>query len=174
MLFLNRLPTGTIAFGILILSVGASLAAEPQAGLWQQTTTTTMPGMNMPQMPSLPPEALAQMQAAGVQMPNFGQPQSSTSQFCITPEDIANRQPFDDDQMDDCTQENLQMSESGMSVDILCTGETAGSGRIEYVFDSPTHYTGTMTLQSSRQGMSMNMHTDIDATWLGPDCGGVE
>lgn len=162
----------------LILAVAISdvgLAAEPMPGLWENTTTTNISGTNMPQMPNLPPEVLAQMQAAGVQMPNFSQPQTRTDQFCITPEEIANRQPFADDELDEnCTQENFQMDDNGMSVDIVCTGETSGTGHIEYVFDSATHFTGTLTMQGSRQGMTTNINSDIEANWLGADCGNVD
>jgi hypothetical protein len=159
------------AFVFAIISSTVVLAAEPNPGLWQQTTTTAISGMSMP---ALPPDVLAQMQAAGVQMPNMGQPQTRTSQFCITPEEIANREPFADELEDNCTQQNFQMDDNGMSVDIVCTGETAGTMHIEYLFVSATHFTGMMTMQGSRQGMNMNSNTEIDATWVASDCGNVD
>jgi hypothetical protein len=173
MIFPFRLVTAGTALVLGIMVSTAVLAAEPMPGLWQQTTTTNM---NMPTMPELPPEVLAQMQASGVPLPNFNQPQTRTSQYCITPEEIANREPFaEDEEMDEnCTQENFQMDDNGMSVDYVCTGEHAGTMHMEYVFVSPTHFTGTMTMQGSGQGVSMNMQTSMEGNWLGAECGNVE
>jgi hypothetical protein len=171
-----RLATGgaALVLGMMVPSIG--MAAEPLPGLWEQTTVTDMSGANMPAMPELSPEVLAQMQAAGIQMPNFSQPQTRTSQYCITPEEIANREPLaeDEEMEENCTQENFQSDENGMSADYICTGENAGTMHMEYVFVSPTHFTGTMTLQGTGQGMAMNMQTNIEGNRLGADCGNVE
>ena len=117
----------------------ALLAAELRPGLWTQTITSDMSGMELPEMPDIPPETLAQMEAMGIQLPNmdFSQPRATTVQTCITPDEIANREPFDmdEDMDDDCRQENLQTSDSGMSMDLVCTGAMNGMGRIEYVFE---------------------------------------
>jgi hypothetical protein len=171
-----RLAIGGAALTFTSTISSLALADLPQPGLWQQSTTTDMSGMNMPQMPQLPPEVLAQMQAAGVHMPNFSQPQTRTSQFCITPEEITNRQPFEEDEEmeDNCTQENFQMDDNGMSVDYVCTGEQAGTMHVEYTFVSSTQISGSMTMQGAGQGMAVNMQSDFNANWLGADCGNVD
>ena len=173
MIFFCRLAVGGAVLTLAAAVSSPGHAAEPMPGLWQHTTTTSIPGLNMP---ALPPEVLAQMQAAGVQMPDFSQPQTSTEQFCITPEEIANHEPFADEELDECTQQNFSMDENGMSVDIVCTGSMSGTGHIEYVFHSPTRFTGTMTIQGTSQGAAANMNMDmnIEANWIAADCGNVQ
>lgn len=166
-----------VVFGAAILGSGAALSAEPRPGLWNMTTTSDLSGIEVPQMPDIPPEALAQMQAMGIELPNmdFSQPRVTTTQTCITPEDIANRRSFDlDDEMDDeCMQENLQTTDTGMSVDIVCMGQMNGTGHIEYVFESETRYTGTMDFQGTSGGQTANMSNTMEGNWVSADCGNV-
>jgi hypothetical protein len=160
-----------------LLSWQVALGAEPRPGLWTMTMTSDLSGMEMPEMPELSPEVLAQMQAMGIEMPNldFSQPRTTTVQTCVTPEDIANRNQFDTgtDMDDDCRQENLQTSDTGMSMDLICTGTMNGTGRIEYVFESDTSYSGTMTFQGTSGGQVANMNNTMQGNWVSADCGGV-
>ena len=111
----RSIQVGTAAIGtalaLEITGSSAAMAAEPRPGLWTQTVTSDMSGMELPEMPDIPPETLAQMEAMGIQLPNmdFSQPRTKTIQTCITPDEIANREPFDmdEDMDDDCRQENL-------------------------------------------------------------------
>ena len=164
----------SISGAVLVLTAAVStpaLCAEPQPGLWGQTMTMDMSGMEMPEMPAMPPEVLAQMEAAGIEMPNldFSQPRTNSSQYCLTAEDIANREPFggDEDMDDNCTQQNFVRDNNGMSMDLVCTGDMNGTGRLEYVFDSATHFTGTM------QGRPANMTNTMEGNWVSGDCGNV-
>lgn len=168
----------TACSAVLIFAAAVStpaLAAEPQPGLWNQTMTMDMSAMQMPQMPAMPPEALAQMQAAGIQMPNmdYSQPRTTTNQYCITAEEIANRAPFGEGMDDDCQQQNFVSNDQGMSVDLVCTGRMNGVGRIEYVFDSATHYTGSMTFEGTMDGRQSNMTNTMEGSWVSADCGNV-
>ena len=155
----------------------ALLAAELRPGLWTQTITSDMSGMELPEMPDIPPETLAQREAMGIQLPNmdFSQPRATTVQTCITPDEIANREPFDmdEDMDDDCRQENLQTSDSGMSMDLVCTGAMNGMGRIEYVFESDRRYSGTMNFQGTSGGRVANMNNTIEGNWVSADYGNV-
>jgi hypothetical protein len=123
------------------------------------------------QFTSPPPEVLAQMEAAGIEMPNldFSQPRTNSSQYCLTAEDIANREPFggDEDMDDNCTQQNFVRDNNGMSMDLVCTGDMNGTGWLEDVFDSATHFTGTM------QGRPANMTNTMEGNWVSGDCGNV-
>nr|TFG54736.1 MAG: DUF3617 domain-containing protein [Hyphomicrobiales bacterium] len=168
----------SVCCAVLILTAVISfpaLAAEPQPGLWNQTMNMDMSGMEMPQMPAMPPEVLAQMQAAGIQMPNmdFSQPRTMSNQFCITPEDIANRESFGDDFDDDCEQQNFVSNDQGMSMDLVCTGRMNGTGHLEYVFDSATHYTGSMNFTGTMEGRQANMTNTMEGSWVSADCGNV-
>jgi hypothetical protein len=164
----------------LVLTAAIStpaLCAEPQPGLWDQTMTMDLSGMEMPQMPEMPPEVLAQMEAAGIQMPDldFSQPRTNSSQYCLTAEDIANRKPFggDEDMDDNCTQQNFVRDDNGMSMDLVCTGDMNGTGRLEYVFDSATHFTGTMNFTGTIQGRPANVMNTMEGNWVSGDCGNV-
>jgi hypothetical protein len=168
----------TTCSAVLIFAAAVSypaLAAEPQPGLWNQTMTMDMSGMALPQMPAMPPEVLAQMQAAGIQMPNmdYSQPRTTTNQYCITPEEIANREPFGEGMDEDCQQQNFISNDQGMSADLVCTGRMNGTGRIEYVFDSATHYTGSMTFEGTMEGRQANMTNMMEGSWVSADCGNV-
>lgn len=165
------------AFAAALISSDAALSAEPRPGLWTMTMTSDLSGMEMPEMPELSPEVLAQMEAMGIELPNldFSQPRTTTVQTCVTPEDIANRDRFDmgTEMDDDCRQENLQTSDTGMSMDLICTGTMNGTGHIEYVFESDTRYSGTMTFQGTSGGQVANMSNTMEGNWVSADCGGV-
>ena len=62
----------------------------------------------------------------------------------------------------------------GMSVDLICTGDMNGTGRLEYVFDSATHYTGSMNFTGTREGQQANMTNTMEGNWVSADCGNVE
>jgi hypothetical protein len=162
-------------FVVALMSTQAALGAEPRPGLWTMTMTSDLSGMEIPEMPELSPEVLAQMQAMGIELPNldFSQPRTTTVRTCVTPEDIANRDRFDmGTEMDeDCRQENLQTSETGMSMDLVCTGTMNGTGHIEYVFESETRYSGTMTFQGTSGGQVANMSNAMEGNWVSADCG---
>ncbi len=177
----RSIQVGTAAIGtalaLAITGSSAAMAAEPRPGLWTQTITSDMSGMELPEMPDIPPETLAQMEAMGIQLPNmdFSRPRTTTVQTCITPDEIANREPFDmdEDMDDDCRQENLQISDFGMSMDLVCTGAMNGTGRIVYVFDSETRYSGTMNFQGTSGGRVANMSNTIEGNWVSAECGNV-
>jgi hypothetical protein len=168
-----RAVAATIA-AVAVSSVAIGAQPGPRAGLWNQTLIMDLSGMGMPQMPQMTPEMLAQMQAAGVQMPNmdYSQPRTTTSQYCVTPEESANMSAPDLEN-DDCVQENLQVTATGMSLDLVCTGDMNGTGRIEYVFDSDTHYMGTMTFAGTMDGRPANMNNTMEGNWASADCGNV-
>ena len=168
----------TVCSAVLLIAASISapaLSAEPQPGLWTQTITMDMSGMEIPEMPAMPPEVLAEMQAAGIEMPDmdYSQPRTATSQYCITPEEIANREPFGEGMDEDCEQQNFVSNDDGMSVDIVCTGRMNGVGRLEYVFESATHYTGSMTFEGTMEGRQANMTNAMEGSWVSADCGNV-
>ena len=174
---LQRLITYSTAFVLFLAVSNVAMGAEPRPGLWTMTMTSDLSGMEIPEMPELTPEVLAQMEAMGIQLPNmdFSQPRITTVQTCITPEDIANRDQFDTgtEMDDDCRQENLQTSDMGMSMDLVCTGTMNGTGRIEYVFESDTSYSGTMNFQGTSGGQVANMSNTMEGNWVSVDCGNV-
>lgn len=172
-----RLTAFCMMFVLATAISNTAMAAEPRPGLWDTTVTTDMSQMAMPEVPAMPPEVMAQMQAMGIEIPNmdFSQPRVTNDQSCITPEDIANREPFsiDNEMDDDCRQENLVVNDDGMSVDMICTGDMNGTGRLEYVFESDVRYTGSMTFNGAMDGRPANMSTSMEGNWISGDCGAV-
>ena len=177
MTILIRMVVYGWAFATALTLSEAALSAEPRPGLWTMTMTSDLSGMEIPEMPEMSPEVLAQMEAMGIQLPNmdFSQPRTTTVQTCITPEDIANQDQFDmgEEMDDDCRQENLQTSDTGMSMDLVCTGTMNGTGRIEYVFESDTSYSETMNFQGTSGGQVANMNNTMEGNWVSADCGNV-
>ena len=146
----------------------ASAAGRP--GLWNITTTTSMAGAQMPQMPQMTPAQRAQMEALGIRMPAFGQPRSA--QRCVTPEEAAqDRPPRLDQEMNNCQMQNLVVDGASMSADLVCTGENQGTGRIEFSYDSDTHYAGQVSFNGMRNGQAMSMTNTMEGNWLSADCG---
>ncbi|ODA66305.1 hypothetical protein A7A08_02703 [Methyloligella halotolerans] len=162
---------------VALLALGAlshPAYAEGRAGLWEQTTTMTFGGEGMPKMPAIPADKMAQLKAMGIQIPDLSKPQTTTIKTCLTEEEIANRKLPKPEDMGDCTMENRQLSEDRMSADLVCRGEIQGTGHLEYVFDSETHYTGSMTFKGARGGRPIEMSHSSEGTWLAEDCGDVE
>ena len=150
-------------------------AQQARPGLWEQTTTMSLGGAGMPQMPAIPADKMAQLKSMGIEIPDFSKPQTTTIKTCLTAEEIANQRLPKPEDMGSCTMENRQASDDRMSADLVCSGgEFQGMGHVEYVFDSETSYSGSMTFNGSRAGQPFEMTHKSDGTWLGEDCGGVE
>jgi len=173
--FISRVSTCSTVLVLIVALSTPAFGAEPQPGLWDQTTTMDMSGMEMPQMPAMPPEVLAQMQAAGIEMPNmdFSQPRVNTDQFCLTPEKIADRESFGEDMDENCERQNFVSNDNGMSMDIVCTGNMNGTGHMEFVFESATRFTGTMMFEGAMEGRQANMTNTMEGNWVSADCGNV-
>jgi len=157
-----------------LLALPATVLADGRPGLWEQKTTMTFGGAGMPKMPSIPADKMAQLKSMGTEIPDFSKPQTTVIKTCLTEDEIANQKMPKPEDMGNCTMENRQMTDSGMSADLICKGEIQGTGRVEYVFDSDTHYTGKMQFNGSRAGHPIEMMHTSEGTWLSDDCGGVE
>ncbi|MFD0988028.1 DUF3617 domain-containing protein [Methyloligella solikamskensis] len=165
----------TVSAALCAAALSAQSAlADGRPGLWEQKTTMTIGGAGMPKMPSIPADKMAQLKAMGIEIPDFSKPQTTTIKTCLTEEELANQKMPKPEDMGDCTMENRQMSEDRMSADLVCTGEIQGTGHIDYVFDSETHYTGNMQFNGSRAGQPIAMTHKSEGTWLGEDCGDVK
>jgi len=126
--------------GVAALLPVAALAAHGKAGLWSSTTTVDMKGM-----PS----------------------QTRTTTYCMTPAEVnsdapSNRNP-------DCKYQNVQVSGQSFSADMVCTGQFNATGHFQSTYDSDTHYTATIAMNTS--GMSMTNR--IEGKWLKADCAGA-
>jgi hypothetical protein len=173
-----------MGMAVLALSLAAGTCfaqALPRPGLWSQTMSLDgvpgmTDGMNMEMMAEMAtPEMQAQMQAMGIPMPNFNMTNNGVVvQVCITQEDIDNAQTINlGQEFEGCSVNNMQTVGNRLTGNIVCTGENAGSGDFEYIYDSDTHYTGTVNYTGMFEGVPISSSHATDATWVAADCGSV-
>jgi hypothetical protein len=157
-----------LAAGIAVAALGSvpAVADHGKAGLWNITVSMNMAGM--PDMSKLPPEAQAAMRAHGMSMNGH----SMTVQHCMTPEEVKNDHPHMRNEQA-CKMSNVKTGAGLFSADLSCSGEMQGAGHVEFVFDSPEHYSGKQSMTGTSQGHSIDETTSFDAHWVGADCKGL-
>jgi hypothetical protein len=154
-----------LAAGVVLVPL-AALADHGKAGLWSVTVR-----MSMPDMPQIPPEQLAKMQAMGIHMPTGN---GMTTQHCMTAEEVKADRPPPMAHTKDCTMQNISITGGSFKGDMVCSGEEMqGNGHISVSYDSNTHYAGQMTFTGTAHGHPANMTNNFEGTWLSADCGGV-
>ena len=160
-----KLRLAICSAGLVALS-SAALADHGKPGLWNITTKMTM--ANMPQ---IPPEQLAKMQAMGIHMPGGNE---MTTQHCMTAAEVKMDRPPLTGHAKDCTMQNLSVTGSSVKADMVCSsGDMQGNGHLSVSYDSDTHYAGQMTFVGTAHGHPANMTNSFEGTWLSADCGSV-
>jgi hypothetical protein len=165
-----RIPT---VVAVLAAFVAFSAAADHRKpGQWEITVTNTFPN-GAPPMPSIPPEKLAQMKAAGVNIPPMLMDPTAphTIKQCLTPEQAA-KDDHPDFGRKDCQVANAKWDGSSFSGDITCKmGQGTAHGHVKATMTSSESYTATtdMTATGTRMG-DFSMTSTIQAKWLGADC----
>jgi hypothetical protein len=129
------LAMAVLAGSVAVVAQDALAPPAVKMGLWQNTATNTMTGIQ------LPPDVLAKLQAMGRPAPG-GTPTTTVTQSCLTPEkwqkSFGNMQ-----QNKDCQFTNVHQSASGMSGDMACTTQGGVSkGHIEATFESQEKVNG--------------------------------
>jgi hypothetical protein len=152
-----------------------------KTGLWEITETHTMTGM--PAMPSIPPEALANMspeqraQMEARMKDSFGGgPKTTTRKSCVTKEKLDKSSVFGDDR-NECTRTVLSSSSTMTEVKIHCAQKDMTSdGTFKFEALSPENVKGAMRMVMTGKGQSQPMHMDFDFTskYLGAACGDVK
>ncbi|MEJ1969978.1 MAG: DUF3617 domain-containing protein [Rhizomicrobium sp.] len=133
------------AAAAVCLVPAAALAAHGKVGLWSSTTTVTMPGM----------QGMA--------------PQTHTATYCMTAAQVNSDSPAGE-RNPSCTYQNIHIDGHAYSADMVCTGQLNATGHFSSTYDSDTHYTATVSIQTN--GMAMT--NQIDGKWLKADCAGAE
>ena len=156
-----------LVLGAVTLPV-AALAAHGKVGLWEISTRMNMPGM----MATMPPDALARMQAMGMHMPNG---QTFTTQHCMTADEVAQDKPPPMRNAQDCTASNVTHSGQTLNVEMVCKGDNMdGQGHFTLTYDSDAHYTGNYTFTGTAHGHPANMSYTVEGKWISADCGSVK
>jgi Protein of unknown function (DUF3617) len=159
-------PLSLLAAMILLSSSGLALAAHGKAGLWR--VSTTMGGMTM----QMPPEAMAQMKAMNMKMPDS---QTIVSQMCMTQAEVdADKPPAMDKGNEHCTTNVTSKSASSMTADSVCTGQMQGTGHVQISYTGDTQYAGSYSFKGTSEGHPVSMSSSFKGEWLKADCGAVK
>jgi hypothetical protein len=153
--------------------VPGRVAVAPPAvkmGLWQNTVTNTMTGLQ------IPPEVAARMQAMGRQMPGAA-PRTTVTQSCLTPEKWQKAWSDMVGKNSNCQFSNLQQTATSMSGDIACTTpEGLSKGHMEATFSGQEKANGKMHMDitTKRQEQPIVMDVVFESVYQGSDCKGIE
>jgi hypothetical protein len=158
----------SIALGCCLAAVTSSASAQAnrKPGLWDVTSTMTFQQSPLPPGMQAPPGS-----------PFSGAPR--TTQVCVTQAMIDKYGgPSPAPQRGDCQVSNMSVKPTGMTANIACTGQMAGSGTVEATFIDPNsaqtkvHFTGTMQMGPRSAPVEWTMQSN--STFKGADCGSVK
>jgi hypothetical protein len=162
----------TICCCLFAVAILASAQSARKAGLWETTTTMTIAGQQMPQMPP------------GMQMPPgagspFGAPK--TTQVCVTQAMIdrfGGPSPSVPNRNGDCKMTNISLKPGSMTAKMECTGNMNATGTVEstwtdsYTANTKVHITGTMQMGQNTRPVDIMMQSR--SVYKGTDCGSVQ
>ena len=132
-----------VAVLALPLMPAAAWAGHGKVGLWETTTTVTM---------------------------KDAAPQTRTGTFCMTAEQVAQEPSPPNEPNSPCSYSNVSRVGNTVTADMVCTAPVAGTGHYSANYDSPTHYTSTVSMAMS----GMTMTNTVDGRWVKADCAGAQ
>jgi len=150
----------------------AAEALKIEPGLWSVTYTYAVEGKPPAELlANLPPEkraALEQSYAA-----RAGKPQTTTSDTCVTAEDLASGNGFEDNGEDeDCQRKMSSQTATHWSGVEHCTSDDRVSDRnVEIIAANPKSVSGSM---QGKNADSSQMHLTFTGTWIAPECGDTD
>lgn len=140
--------------GVCVIALGAQAQGQSRKpGLWEVTSSMSMAGM-----------------------PQMAQMGSHTAQVCVTQAMIDKYGgPTSNPGRGNCQMTNVQLTATGMSANMSCSGQMSMTGTVQTTFVDANTTKTTMTMSmASGNGQTMNMTTQATATYKGPDCGSVQ
>lgn len=166
---------------------------DVRLGLWETTTTVAdTGGQGLAGMENMPPEANEKMAAAMQKMPpeqrarteaymaqmrqHRSGPQVHKFRTCMSAEKMRKDSFFGDKEMrGQCTHTITESDSHATAVTFSCAENgVLNQGQVRFVATSPTAVNGTMDMHVVVHDKPITMHTDMQSTWLGPDCGTVK
>jgi hypothetical protein len=152
---------------------------DAKPGLWETTSTSQMEGVNMPAMPQIPPDKLAQMppeQRARVEAMLKNRPGSartSTNRSCQTRETLDHGMGLQN--RGDCTQQVVSSSSSKMQVHMECSPANGPKSAGDLMIDriDPGHAKGNLNMKVAGDH-PMTINVSFDTKWISADCGDVK
>jgi hypothetical protein len=159
---------GVLAGAAAVVAQDVPTPPAVKMGLWQNTVTNTMSGIQ------IPPEVAERMKAMGRPVPGSA-PRTTTTQSCLTP-DKWQKSISDMQQGKNCQFTNVKQSASGMSGDMTCTTpEGSSKGHLDATFESQEKMNGKMHMEIStaRQSQPIVMDATFESVYQGSDCKGI-
>ena len=157
-----------VAFVCLALPFGVSASMKP--GQWEITSKMDL-GKNMPKIPQLTPEQMAQMRQLGIELPAITPDGGISMKTCVSQKDVENGYPPMDERVQrDCKIQDLKREGKRTTLKVVCNGEMNGTGDMEFTEHSPVHYTSKFRLLGTAHGRSGDMNSTAEGRWLGASC----
>jgi hypothetical protein len=158
-----------MAVGVVgLATVAAAEALKIEPGLWSVTYTYSVAGKPPAELlANLPPEKRAAMEKSWAD--KIGKPQTTTSDTCVTAEDLASGNGFGDNGEDeDCQRTMTSQTATHWSGVEHCTNDGGSADRnLEVVADSPKSISGTM---HGKDG-DASQHMTFTGKWIAAECG---
>jgi hypothetical protein len=143
-------------------------------GLWEVTSTHTMSGSAMP---NVPPETLAKMppeQRAKIEAMMNGTPTTEVRKECVTKEKLAKNAAFSNNR-GECTRTVVSSTGSKLEVKFHCADKQWSSdGTFKMEALGSDNVKGAMHMVANSNGHALNMDFNISSKYLGADCGDVK
>ncbi|HEX3809943.1 MAG TPA: DUF3617 domain-containing protein [Rhizomicrobium sp.] len=155
----------TSVLAVALYSAQGFAAGHGRAGLWTITTR-----VNMPDMPKMSPEQMAQMKAAGVNMSGSN---TFVAQHCVSAQEAAMDRPPVGQSQHGCSMNNYKFVHGKMSADMTCTGDNQATGHLDVTYDSDKHYSGAVRMTAMQDGKPLSMTNTFEGKWVSADCGSV-
>ncbi|HEY8948908.1 MAG TPA: DUF3617 domain-containing protein [Rhizomicrobium sp.] len=141
---ISKWALGGFAALALVATTGSAFADHGKAGLWKITTTSQMSGQKV---------------------------QSFSSEHCMTVAETKNDTIAS--QNASCKMTNEKAGGGTFSADMVCNGQVNGSGSLTVTYDSPTHYTGQLTMASKTGSATSHVTNRFEGKWASANCGKV-
>jgi hypothetical protein len=145
---------GMLIVGLCAVALAAQAKSQSRKpGLWEVTTQMSMTGgpAGMPQMPS------------------------HTTQVCVTQAMIDKYGgPYSNPQQGNCQVTNVQLTASGMTANLTCSGQMKMTGTVQTAFVDANTTKTTVQMTMAMGPNTMNMTTQATSVYKGSDCGSVK
>lgn len=144
--------SGWIALGGIIalaLTTGQALADHGKVGLWEVTTTVRTAGPNAMQ-------------------------RSFSNQHCMTAEEVKSTEIPESSDNKSCKLTDQHADGQRLTARMTCSGPAAGTGKMTVSYDSPTHYSGKLTMTTKAGDQTIQMSNAFEGKWVSPNCSGMK
>ncbi len=170
--------------GLALCAATPALAQslDVRTGLWEVTTKRSTTGLpELPSMPNMPPEMLAQLPPAQrAQIENMMKtrrkvaPGVQAHKICITQASLDKTPDFGPAERD-CTRTKDSRSARGWQVQEVCrAGGRKQTMNIRYDVVNRETIKGVVDIAMRDGGDNISMKHETQGRWLGPDCGDVK